>query len=205
MSNLNKPKLIISVMMNVLLISIFIGFFFFTYGSYIENKIVKAQTKILSDNIYNYLKFFGKDANIKIKEQILQIKLPDLSKADDLTIKSNNKIMMKAGKVNIIFTIVVVVLIYFIYTKSNKDFNLKTLIYQNLILLFFVGLTEFSIITFFAADYVSIDTNNIKLNIVKNVEKLINSIRLEPVKINSNLVTGVQEQPQYKNLVYGEM
>jgi RsiW-degrading membrane proteinase PrsW (M82 family) len=103
--------------------------------------------------------------------------------------------MMKAVKVNIIFTLVVVVLIYFIYTKSNKDFNLKTLIYQNLILLLFVGLTEFSIITFYAADYVSIDTNNIKLNVVKNVEKLINSIKLEPVKLN--LVTGVQEQAQY--------
>ena len=181
--------------MNVLLISVFIGFFFFTYGSYIEDKVVKAQTKILSDNIYNYLKLFGKDVNIKIKEQVLQIKLPDLSKADDFTIKSNNKIMMKAAKVNIIFTIVVVGLIYFIYTKSNKDFNLKTLIYQNLILLSFVGLTEISFITFFAADYVSIDTNNIKLNVVNNVEKLINSIRLEPVKIN--LVTGVQEQVQY--------
>jgi hypothetical protein len=172
--NLNKTKLIISVMMNVLLISVFIGFFFFTYGSYIEDKIVKAQTKILSDDIYNIIKLFGKNVNIKIKEQLLQIKLPDLSKADENTVKSNKQIMMKAGKVNIIFTIVVVSVIYFLYNKSGKNFNMKTLIYQNLILLLFVALTEFSFITFFAADYISINTNNIKLNVIKSIENLIN-------------------------------
>ena len=179
MNDLNKTKLIISVMMNVLLISVFIGFFFFTYGTYIEHKVVKSQTKLLSDDIYNITKLFGKNINIKIKEELLQVKLPDLSKADKYTIKSNNEIMMKAVKVNILFTIIVVSVIYYLYNKSEKDFNLKTLIYRNLILLFCVALTETSFITFFAADYVSIDTNNVKLNVVKNVEKLFKFILLK--------------------------
>jgi hypothetical protein len=86
--------------------------------------------------------------------------------------------MMKAAIVNIIFTIIVVSIIYFLYNKSGKNFNMKTLIYQNLILLVFVALTEFSFITFFAADYVSINTNNIKLNVIKNIENLINPTKL---------------------------
>ena len=161
-------------MMNVLLISLFIAFFFFTYGSYIEHKIVESQMKFLSDDITNTLRLFGKNVNKKAKEQILQMKTPDLSKADKATKLSNKQIMMKAAKVNLIFTIIVCAIIYFLYNKSKKDFNMKTLIYQNLILLVFVGLTEYSFITFFAADYVSIDTNNIKYNIIHNLDSIKN-------------------------------
>jgi len=172
MSHLNKTKLTITVMMNVMLISVFIGFFFFTYGSYIEHKIVESQMKFLSQDLMNVIRLFGKNINNNVKENILEMKPPDLKKADETAKMENRKIMMKAAGVNIIFAVTVIGIIYFLYKKSKKDFNMKTLIYQNLILLIFVALTEFSFLTFFAADYVSIDTNNIKYNFIHNFESL---------------------------------
>ena len=172
MSHLNKTKLTITVMMNVLLISLFIAFFFFTYGSYIEHKIVESQMKFLAVDIMNIIKVFGKNINMMIKKQIMKMKTPDLKDADKAASLENRQIMIKAAIVNIIFTVVVVTTIYFLYSKSKKDFNMKTLIYQNLILLLFVALTEFAFLTFFAADYISINTNDVKYNFIKNLEHL---------------------------------
>jgi hypothetical protein len=172
MSHLNKTKLTITVMMNVLLISLFIGFFFFTYGSIIEHKIVESQMKFLSDDLVNVIRLFGKNINSIVKEKLLQMKPPNLSKADSMAKENNKQIMIKALGANIVFTIIVVSSIYFLYKKSKKDFSMKTLIYQNLILLVFIALTEFSFLTFFAADYVSINTNNVKYNLIENVQEL---------------------------------
>jgi len=172
MSHLNKSKLAITVIMNVLLISLFIGIFFFTYGSYIEGKIVNNQMEFLSSDISNIVRLFGENTNNNFKEKIKTFILPDLHEEDKKAKESNNKIMMKALKVNIFFAIAVIIAIYVIYITSKKDFSMGVLIKQNLILLLFVALTEFSFITFFVSDFVSIDPNNIKYNFVKNLESL---------------------------------
>ena len=172
MSHLNKSKLAITVIMNVLLISLFIGIFFFTYGSYIEGKIVNNQMEFLSSDISNIVRLFGENTNNNFKEKIKTFILPDLHEEDKKAKEANNKIMMKAFKVNIFFAIVVIIAIATIYITSNKDFSMRVLITQNLILLLFVALTEFSFITFFVSDFVSIDPNNIKYNFIKNLEGL---------------------------------
>ena len=124
----------------------------------------------------NILKLFGKNINIKIKELLLQIKPPELSEEDDEVKKLNNKIIIKTRDSIIIFIIILSIIIYFLYITSKKDFNMKILIYQNFILLFFIALTEYSFITFFIADYISINTNNIKYDILQNIEKNYNSV-----------------------------
>jgi hypothetical protein len=130
--------------------------------------------KFLSEDIVNIIRLFGKNINTIVKEKLSVMSPPDLSKADAKAKDNNKQIMMKAAGANIVFTIIVVISIYFLYKKSKKEFSMKTLIYQNLILLVFIALTEFCFLTFFAADYVSINTNKIKYNFVENVQELNN-------------------------------
>ena len=172
MSNFNKTKLAISVLMNVLLISLFIGIFFFTYVNTIEYKIVKSNIQFLTFDINNILRLFGENVNIKIKDEINNMEIPDLTNEDSATELSNTKIMIKAALVNLVLTIIICGIIFLIYYNSKKNFNVKILIYQNIILLLFVALTEFSFMTFFAIDFMSINTNNIKYNIVQNLKSL---------------------------------
>ena len=63
MHNINKCELVSKVLINVLFISVFIGIFFFTYGSYIEKKIIKEQMVFLSKDIQNLFSLFGKNIN----------------------------------------------------------------------------------------------------------------------------------------------
>ena len=172
MSHLNKTNFAIRILTNVLLISLFIGIFFFTYGAYIEHKILESQIDFLSLDIMNNVKLFGKNINIKFKEKLLELTPPDLSNEDENVKNGNQKILIKAIVSIIVFTIAICSIIYFLYKKSKKDFNIKTIIYQNLILLFFIALTEILFITFFVADYITINTNNVKYNIVQNIEKI---------------------------------
>jgi hypothetical protein len=172
MSHLNKTNFAIKILTNVLLISLFICIFFFTYGSYIEHKILESQIDFLSLDIMNNVKLFGENINSKFKEKLLELTPPDLSNEDENVKNENHKILIKALVAIIFFTTAICSIIYFLYNKSKKDFNIKTIIYQNLILLLFVALTEILFITFFVADYITINTNNVKYNIVQNIEKI---------------------------------
>jgi len=175
MSHLNT-NFAIKILLNVLLISIFIVMFFFTYGTYIEHKIMENQIDFLSLDIMNSVKLFGENINIKFKEKLLTITPPDLSDEDKNIKNENKKIIIQAIIAIFIIIIVICFLIYFLYKKSKQNLDMKTIIYQNLILLFFVGLTYMLFFTFFISDYISVNTNNVKYNIVQNIEKLEGNI-----------------------------
>ena len=172
MSHFSLPKLFITVIINVLLISLFIGLFFFTYGAYIEKKVVKSQMNFLATDISSLIKLFGKSVNDIFKKHIQNVNVPDLSAEDNKAASANKKTLLKAVIANIICTILVIIAVIFTYMKSKKDFSMRTLLIQNFILLIFIGFTEFSFLTFFGAKYVSINPNSIKHNVVDNIDNL---------------------------------
>ena len=53
----NKEE-IANIILHVILISIFIGIFFFTYGSHIEENIVKQQVAFLVENNKEFTSLF---------------------------------------------------------------------------------------------------------------------------------------------------
>jgi len=172
MSHFSFPKLFITVIINVLLISLFIGLFFFTYGAYIEKKVVKSQMNFLATDISSLIKLFGKNFYDIFKKQIQNVKVPDLSDEDHKAASANKKTLFKAVIANVICTILVIIAVILTYMKSKKDFSMRTLLIQNFILLIFIGFTEFSFLTFFGAKYVSINPNSIKHNVVDNINNL---------------------------------
>ena len=162
MHNINKSELVSKILINVLLISIFIAIFFFTYGSYIEGKIVKDQMKFLSTDIKNVLNLFGENANNVIIEKI---KMPDLSHEDKKAEENNKEIKIKAFKFLSFFSLFIVGIVYMIYIK-NKSYELNKIISENLVILIGVGLTEYVFLTYFAARFISIDPNQLKLTVL---------------------------------------
>jgi len=163
MENFNTTKLFIQVIINILLISIFLAIFFFTYAKNEEDKIFANNIKYLSDDLLSTIKLSGPNTYAIIKKNINAITIPDLSKEDTKTITNNNNILKNAIITNVIFFVVISLIVYFSYSYSDKSFSLTNILIQNFIILIFVGLTEFSILTYFFSEYISVDPNTVKL------------------------------------------
>jgi hypothetical protein len=84
------------------IIIIFISFFFFTYGTYIEEKVVKNQMGYLSTNFMETIKLLGKNVNEIASDNINSLIVPDLSDEDEKAAENNKKVMKQVIKVNII-------------------------------------------------------------------------------------------------------
>ncbi len=67
---INYHELAITIISNVLFISLFIGLFFFTYAAYIEQKVVKDQMNFLSDEISDSVNILGPVFKNKFTEKI---------------------------------------------------------------------------------------------------------------------------------------
>jgi len=145
----NYSELMIIVLINVLFISLFIGLFFFTYASHIEETVVHSQMKYLSEEIISKINMFGSNITSMFNSYISNIPKPNLDDADKEVEKHNLNIKYTALYANIVFTIVVSILIYFIYSNSDKSFNIKNILIKNGIILFFIALTEYSFLTLF--------------------------------------------------------
>jgi len=171
MHNINKPELISKVLINVLFISLFIAGFFFTYGSYIEKKVVINQMLFLSKNIKNSFGLFGEDINESILTSINDIKLPDLSHEDNKTIKNNKKVKIKAFNVLLLFALSIGAIVFVINKKYGNSYKLNKIIFENLMILIAVGLTEFVFLTYFGARYISINPNVVKLTMLESLKE----------------------------------
>jgi len=169
---INKPELFSKILINVLFISIFISLFFFTYGASIEKKVVENQMDFLCINLTDMIKLGGKEVNQQITDAVKNITIPDLSEEDQKAYDTNKNIMMQVIKLVIIFFIVVSFIVFGVYSQfGNKTYDLGEIISNNLVILFFIGLTEFSFLTFFGAKFISIDPNKTKLSIIQNLKK----------------------------------
>jgi low temperature requirement protein LtrA len=169
----NYSELMITVISNVLFISLFIGFFFFTYAVNIEKAIVESQMKYLSEEIISKVKIFGIDAVSMFHTYISNVPKPVLDDVDKIVEKENSSIKYKALYANIAFTLVVVGLIYLIYNNSDKSFEIKDILIKNGIILFFIALTEYLFLDFFGSKYVSLNPNIVKYSIIENIKDLV--------------------------------
>jgi hypothetical protein len=195
MYNINNYEIVIKILINTLFISVFLCIFFFTYAAYVEKNIIYYQMKFLSNSIKNDISVFGPIANNNFKLQIANLQIDNMDK-QDAQIKNDNKIILyKAIKANIIFTIFISVLVGILYSYSDKNFKIKDIIIYNLVILFFIALTEFCFLTFFGSQFISIDPNEIKLSIIKNIQNIksndtnnVNTNNVNTNNVNTNNV-----------------
>lgn len=173
-----KPFDVANVIMNVVLISAFIGIFFFTYGSHLEKMVFKTQIDYLFDDLLGSVKTFVPEVS-KLKPAIDNIKMPDMSEIDRKVKENNKQVKMKAAKAISALVVVgllsVVLIGYFgkLGDVSKAQFFKTLLIYDSIALLF-VGLTEFTFATQFATKFMALDVNHVKKEVVDKLIEIRN-------------------------------
>lgn len=161
---------VISAIMNIVFIATFIGIFFFTYGKYIEEKIVQDQVKFLVDelsgNIHNILPQSTKDS---IKNKLNNIDT-NTFKHLDKEVEDNNKKLLKLA--TFVLTTLFIITMSFCYSICrSRYYDFGEMVKSNLTILFFIALTEFIFLTFVAQSFRSADPNFVKYSILTNIKK----------------------------------
>lgn len=163
----NVAKIILSVVV----ISAFIGIFFFTYEAKVEEIIVKQQSAEIIKDFTSEIRTLLprpilKDVYASIEPTLVT---PDLSDLDEEVRESNKALIKKATRIIVIFTVVgllLVALICLIFHINPKDMIIHTLI-----TLFFVAVAEYIFVSYIVQNYTTIDSNFVRhkiLNILAN-------------------------------------
>lgn len=162
------------ILLNILLISTFIVIFFFMYGSYIERSTIINEMAFLSESIYDSVKEYGPVVNNLIADKINSVNMPDLSAEDNMISELNKVTIWNAIKYEAIVFIGMLIIIGVIYYFSKPEIYLASI--RSLIILIFIGLTEYIFLTYFGCKYMSLNPNVFKLAIVDNINKTINEL-----------------------------
>jgi hypothetical protein len=172
-----EPKNLLSIILNVCIISSFIGIFFFTFGLKYEEKIVNEQIKYLvNDLTTDLLHFLPENVTTNLKDQLNNYKLPDMSYTDKIVEKSNKKLKKKASiAILALLSFCVLSTLYLKYKFHDKLTNTVVLhIFKDtFIILMVVALTEFIFLTLIGGNYMSIDPHTVKSDIITIIENNI--------------------------------
>ena len=166
-NNILDSHMIINIIMNVGLISIFIAIFFFTYASTVEQDIVKEQTIIVINDLMQLANPFLSN---EVKKQIYDnIRAPDLSKEDEEVLHANSKLKMTAyTNLAVVFVIALILCLVLAHFYKHDLLNMLKL---NLILVVLVGITEFTFLHFVPHKFISADTNWVRGKILSSIKE----------------------------------
>jgi hypothetical protein len=188
-----------SIISYVGLIIGFIGIFFFGYASIIEQEIVKSNISIVTTDLLNIVSPL---IDNKTKSDIsLNLTYPDMSVEDDETEVKNKELINSAviflSSLFICFTLIAIGLSYY------YKFSFINMTILNLVILVFVGLTEFSFLHLLPSPYISADPNFVKYTILLKLREkfkledntLYSPASLDDLKrlLNNGIQLGVQE------------
>jgi hypothetical protein len=162
-----NAKEIANIILHVVLVASFIGVFYFTYASKVEENVVKRQVAYMVNNIGYELQDLPEHTKNKMKKSLENVNL-NLEKADDIVQQNNKKLLIFAAEV-LGGLLVAGFLIVFFMSRIYK-FSFYELLKENLIILVFVAITEFSFLTFLAQKFMSVDTQEIKQKLVNIVQ-----------------------------------
>jgi hypothetical protein len=170
MKEIFSARGISNVLLHIALISTFIGVFFFTYGRYIEQKIVEKQTAYLVHDLAGNLSLLGPTLTTPLKNDLKKVTVETGGPADQAVAAANKKLMEEAAEFLGGFLVGALLLVLAMWQMSGRKFSLKRLFVENATVLAFVAFTEFFFLTFVGQNYRSIDPNVVKLEIIKNLE-----------------------------------
>ena len=175
-----------NILLHIMLISAFLGSYFFTFGAYLEREVLKDQLNYLVDTTLQPMKILvpGISTDIKNKMKSYNFKIDESS--DIKTEQQNKKTVDKAIKLITFFFIIgliVIVIISRTLDREGMSYNefFKKLITRNLIIMIFIAATEFIFAFFFVKNYMSLDTNKLKKQIFLSLDNIKNK-KVKPIK-----------------------
>ena len=189
-----------NILLHIMLISAFLGSYFFTFGAYLEREVLQDQLNYLVDTTLQPIKILVPNISTDIKNKMKSYNFKIDEKADIKTAEQNKKTVDRAIKLITFFFVlglIVIVILSKILDRDGMSYGkfYKKLITHNLIILLFIAATEFIFAFFFAKNYMSLDTNKLKKQIFVSLDNIKNKkIKKLPVKDNIVAVT--------KNLIF---
>lgn len=166
-----------SMLLNIVFAASFISIFFFTVGSNIEHDIVNIQVdNIVKDLTSGATVVLPANTLNSISQSIAALPPPDLKALDAQVAQSNNVLFTQTWITILIFFVLSIFYMIFRYKVSwpekNKDVSLRHIIGDNIVLIIFIGLTEFIFLYVIAKQYKSGDPNRVKLTILDSLQNI---------------------------------
>lgn len=157
------------IILQVTLSITFIVIFFFTYGSYLESKVVREQVDYVVSDLMTDVKIIDGAQLELLKDIANNIKTPDMTKQDQQAEIYNRNIMIKAF---LIFgTLFIVGISFTIFMITYYKLDYKRVLTHSSIAILAVMIVYFLYTTFVLGNFHSADPNGVKKAIV---ESLIN-------------------------------
>jgi len=164
--------MVVSIITSVGIIMMFLGVFFFTYAANIEKEIVQMNANIVVEDLLSIISPLL--SPVTKATQITKLKYPDMADADQKVEMDNNN-LLKTAYTNLSIVFVVTLVLGFIIAYFKK-INYYNIIGLNLIILVFVGLTEYSFLNMIVKKFIAADTHYVRLIILENLNKKFNII-----------------------------
>ena len=168
--------------MMVALYSVFVGIFFFTYGAFIEHKVLENQIENIVDSLTrDVLPFVPENIQEGLSNQLDSAQKSIKSKMNspdspDITVAKNNQ-KVKNTAFEMLAGIFIEGMGISVATASmysgGSNKALVALLKKNALLLVFVIIVEFLFFTLVPKNYLSIDPNSVKQKIVQTVQTKI--------------------------------
>jgi hypothetical protein len=166
---------ICGILINVTLMGVFLIVFFFTYVKDVEKKLVENQMKYLINDLFNDLKIAlpGNNYMQNISKNIQTA--PSKKTQEDINVDNSNKKIFEST-ISLLVKIVAIVTIaiaglFWWKSGTSESFNPLCLLLKGLIILCFIGLTEFVFLNLVAKNYKSLDPNYVKYMILDELSK----------------------------------
>jgi hypothetical protein len=166
LSQFIDSHMIITILTSIGLVMLLIGIFFFTYATRVEEEIIKINTNIIVDDLLDVVvPLLNKNTKMKIATSLIY---PNMEEEDKHVTEKNRKITEEA--INILGIIagvtIVLSLIISFFTKNNY----LHIIGLNIIILIFVGLTEYAFLNILPKKFIAADTNHVRYLILSNLD-----------------------------------
>ena len=159
--------------MHIILISVFIGIFFFTYGIFLQKEIIKIHIEYIVNDLITSVKVFMPKSE-KVKKYIRDYDIK-IDESQDEKVRDKNKYTLIKGFISIfIFAIIGLLIILAVSKKMNRENMTHTqfwfkLLKYNIITLVFIALTQFIFVSYFFKKFMLINTNKLKKSIIDNI------------------------------------
>lgn len=157
------------IILQVTLSITFIVIFFFTYGSYLESKVVREQVDYVVSDLMTDVKIIDGAQLELLKDIANNIKTPDMKKQDQQAEIYNRNIMIKAFLIFGALFILGISFTIFMITYYKLDY--KRILAHSSIAILAVIIVYFLYTTFVLGNFHSADPNVVKKAII---ESLIN-------------------------------
>jgi len=161
-----------AITMAIIFVASFLVIFFFTYAAKIEEQVVKNQVNFIIQDFIKPFKIFTSTPQTTdtMKLFLNSISLPNMDEEDKKVAEHNKEVLM--GSLKIIGSSFIVVMIILYYMSKHFNFSFGKILKENLIIICFVGLTEFMFLTYLGSKYISADPNFVKKTLINKLMQI---------------------------------